>query len=186
MATETPRQAALLVSIVSAALLAGCSSDGGSEPGPTTASSSAAESSTRPTGTATTKRKQDDGGFDTAGRISGDFTGNGGHVHFSLHNPSTTETYTGTVNLTDCTAGKGRWPTVSPKSLPVNLRPGATDEFDVDFTPDETAPFVSQHTICAHLTGRSEPWTFSTTASPPSRSPSPSASRSPSQSSPES
>lgn len=169
-------------------LFSGCSSGGGDEPpGPESGTDQPEENTeappteptqpTEPTGDSgqqnnggTDGSSGGNGGFNTAGRVSGNFTGIWPSGQGTLTNP-TNETYTGTASFSDCTPGPGRWSTTSP-DVPVSLSPGGSQDVSFSFTEDTSAPYVAQHVLCVRLTGRSTPIT-QTIPAPPPTSPAP-------------
>ncbi|MEZ0064480.1 hypothetical protein ABIA32_000468 [Streptacidiphilus sp. MAP12-20] len=145
--------------VVGFAVLAGCSS-GTSTPGPTTTAATATATGTD-TGSATatgstgggstTGGGDDGGGFNTAGRISDNFSGTWpDDVHLTVENHSATDAFVGTVRVADCTS-ETRTQQATPPSQPVNVPPNGAQPLDFNFNPDTESPAISPHTVCVTL-----------------------------------
>ncbi|MFE3525567.1 hypothetical protein ACFXOD_28860 [Streptomyces sp. NPDC059161] len=109
----------------------------------------------QPTDTSSGRQPDGDHGFNSAGRLSGNFSGSWPHVSITLTNPSTQD-YTGTASLSDCTPGKGRWST-KPNDQSVSLAAGSSSDLNFDFPKDTGPNPIPAHTVCLSLTGRSSP-----------------------------
>ncbi|MEW2030680.1 hypothetical protein AB0901_09200 [Streptomyces roseifaciens] len=143
-----------------ALLLTGCSSDDEKKtpdsPDDTATNATATADTGQPT------NREGGGDFGTAGRLSGNFSGQWPElVILKLANPSETETYTGTVTVRDCSSGAGR-SAFQPPSKSVTVGPNTTLDLPVEVTfsfPQEAKPQRPTHTVCARLTGRSSEMT---------------------------
>ncbi|MER7946983.1 hypothetical protein ABTY59_06270 [Streptomyces sp. NPDC096079] len=154
---------ALALLCAGAAPLTGCSSGGGGTP-ETPDSDVSSDTTGTETGSGGTtgetdpqkseeerrKREKGSGSFNSAGRLSDHF---GGHwpdaYYWSITNPSS-EPYSGTLSLVDCTPGQASRPLIPP-SQPVTLAPGETSgELTFAFSTEggNTNP---THQVCATL-----------------------------------
>ncbi|MGK5545957.1 hypothetical protein ACSNOH_14655 [Streptomyces sp. URMC 127] len=140
-----------------ALLLTGCSSDDEKK-----TPDSPDGTATNATDTAQPTNRENGGDFGTAGRLSGNFSGQWPElVRLDLANPSETESYTGTVTVRDCSSGAGR-SSFQPPSKSVTVGPNTTldQPVSVSFSfPQEAKPLRPTHTVCARLTGRSSEMT---------------------------
>lgn len=169
--TRTTRAIAVLSLLATtSAVLYGCSS-GGSErdtttdpEGVETSSSTSGSGSQGPGGTGGTggtgepggaeggaggaPNPEGDGGFQSAGRLSGFFPGGWPFAQVVVSNSSDTTTFVGTVTLADCTDAQHRQRATPPQKT-VTVLPKATETASFTFTGDSDG---ITHTVCAQLT----------------------------------
>ncbi|MET8630724.1 hypothetical protein ABZW30_44750 [Kitasatospora sp. NPDC004669] len=91
------------------------------------------------------------GGFNTAGRLSDNFSGTWpDDLHLNVDNSSATAAFVGTVSVADCTDDK-HTQKATPPSQPVNVPPKGSQALDFNFNPDTEKQPISTHTVCVKL-----------------------------------